>query len=154
MFVADRPAALREMRRVLAPGGRLALLVPGPQPRMFADFEAALTRHMGSEARGFVGFVGFVFSMADADALRELVASAGFGDVDVELRRSSLPLPPPADFLWQYLACTPLAPAVVMLGATGRAALEREVVERWARATAADGGLVLELDDLFLTARR
>ena len=151
MFVADKPAALREMRRVLSPGGRLALLVPGPAPRMFVDFEAALTRHIGEEAGAFVGLV---FSMADADALRELVASAGFRDVDVELRRSSLRLPPPAEFLWQYLACTPLEPAVEALGGDGRAALERDVVERWAPFAAADGAIALELDDLFLTARR
>jgi SAM-dependent methyltransferase len=151
MFMADKRAALAEMRRVLAPGGRLALLVPGPPPRMFIDFEAALTRHIGPEAGAFVGLV---FSLADADGLGGLVASAGFRDVDVELRRSSLRLPPPTDFLWQYVACTPLALTIAGLGEDRRAALEREVVASWAPSAADDGTVPLELDDLFVTARR
>src|SRR3546814_10148611 len=35
-FMPDRQAALREMRRVLVDGGRLAFNVPGPMPRIFA----------------------------------------------------------------------------------------------------------------------
>ena len=39
-FVADKAAALREMRRVLVPGGRLYLSVPAPS-RFFDVLEAA-----------------------------------------------------------------------------------------------------------------
>lgn len=150
MFVADKAAAVREMRRVLVPGGRVAILVPAPAPQAFLDFEAALTRHVGAEAGAFVSMV---FSLADRDRLAELVSSAGFHDVVVQVRRTSLRLPPPADFLWQYVACTPLALAMAGLGAEDRAALERDVAERWAPLVE-DGAVRLDLDDLVATARR
>ena len=48
-FVADKSAALREMRRVLAPGGRV--LVTTPPPNAFFDvLDEAMTRHVGSDA--------------------------------------------------------------------------------------------------------
>lgn len=149
MFVADQARALREMRRVLATGGRLAILVPGPAPQAFTDFEAALIRHIGAEAGAFVSLV---FSLGDPDRLEELIASAGFRDVAVEVLTSSLRLPPPADFLWQYVSCTPLVPVVAALGDEARAALERDVVASWAPRVQ-DGALVIQLDNLIATAR-
>lgn len=52
MFFADRPAALREMRRVLTPGGRLALNVYGPIARNPAALALAdaLDRLLGRQA--------------------------------------------------------------------------------------------------------
>src|SRR3546814_7630784 len=48
-FMPDRQAALREMRRVLVDGGRLAFNVPGPMPRIFAVMGEAIARHVRSE---------------------------------------------------------------------------------------------------------
>jgi SAM-dependent methyltransferase len=150
MFVADKEAALREMRRVLAPDGRVAILVPARAPQAFLDFEAALTDHIGPEAGAFVGFV---FSLGDPGRLRELVSSAGFRDVAVETRTSSIRLPPPAEFLWQYVACTPLALMMGELDDDARAALERELVAKW-EPRVDDGALAIELDDLIVMASR
>jgi hypothetical protein len=68
-------------------------------------------------------------------------------------RTSSLRLPPPRDFLWQYIACTPLAGAVAGLGDAARTALERDVVRRWAPLVD-DAGLAIELENLLVTGRR
>src|SRR3546814_11085404 len=56
-FMPDRQAALREMRRVLVDGGRLAFNVPGPMPRIFAVMGEAIARHVGAQAAGFGGQV-------------------------------------------------------------------------------------------------
>ena len=70
-FVADKSAALREMRRVMAPGGRV--LVTTPPPNAFFDvLDRAMTRHVGSEAGAFVRMV---FSLDDPAILLPWLAN-------------------------------------------------------------------------------
>jgi ubiquinone/menaquinone biosynthesis C-methylase UbiE len=128
-FFSDRAAALREMRRALAPGGRTVWCTPGPTPPLFEAIDEALTRHIGPRASMFVRAV---FSLHDADEARALMEAAGFGRVDVESTPVPLRVAPPADFFWQYVQSTPLAAATAELGEAARAALEAEVVERCA----------------------
>src|SRR5918994_4991466 len=53
-FFPDKVAALEEARRVLAPGGRVAIGTPGPIPPLMADLHEVIDRHLGAEAAGFV----------------------------------------------------------------------------------------------------
>ena len=140
-FMPDKPAALREMWRVLGRGGRLLLNVPGPTPRLFAIMGEALARHVGAEA---AGFVNHVFSLHDTAEIQDLVTGAGFHDVSVESDTVSLRLPAPAEFLWQYVESTPLAGAVAAVGAERRGSLERDVVAAWEELVE-DGALVLRV---------
>jgi ubiquinone/menaquinone biosynthesis C-methylase UbiE len=148
-FFADKVAALREMRRVVAPGGRVLVSTSGPTPELFAVLAEALARHVSPEA---AQFVHQVFSVDDTGRLRSLFRDAGFNTPAVERTVRTLRLPAPADFLWQYVFSTPLATAVAPLDSDVRAALEREVVSGW-RSFAHDGGLTLELGVLLATVR-
>jgi SAM-dependent methyltransferase len=148
MPLPDKGAALREMRRVLARGGRLIVNVPGPTPPLFAIMDEALARHIGQEA---ARFVRMVFSLHDPAELENLISGAGAGFKEVAVRRETrrLRLPAPQEFLWQYVQSTPLAQADDEM----RATLEREVVAKWQQFVE-DGALMLEVGGIVASARR
>lgn len=149
-FVADKHAALSEMWRVLAPGGRLVLNVPGPTPQLFAVMGDALARHIGAEA---AGFVNHVFSLHDPAELQNLIYGAGFRDVSVQVDTKSLRLPAPEEFLWQYVHSTPLADVVGQVNDKLRGSLERDIVAKW-QGFVEDRVLMLQVRMVVGTARK
>jgi ubiquinone/menaquinone biosynthesis C-methylase UbiE len=140
-FFPDRLGALREMRRVLAPAGRTLVLVPGPAPEIFVILEEFLAAHFTPDV---AAFVQVVFSLHEPDELRGLMADAGFRRSDARAHGTTLQLPPPEEFLWQYVSSTPLATAVTGLDDHARLAVTRDVVASWQPFTQ-QGRLILEL---------
>jgi ubiquinone/menaquinone biosynthesis C-methylase UbiE len=148
-FFPDKAAALREMHRVLAPGARIVLNVPGPAPELFTILAEALAQHIKPE---LAPFVQQVFSLHDTHELQALMTEAGFTQAAAEPGTKALALPPPAQFLWQYVRSTPLAAAAAEAGQAARAALERDIAARW-EPFAHEDGLMLELRVVTASAR-
>jgi SAM-dependent methyltransferase len=84
MLMADPGAALAETRRVLAPGGRLALAVWDTiQENPWAALPGAVLVERGLTSPPAPGTPG-PFALGDPERLRGLLAGAGFGEIDVQ----------------------------------------------------------------------
>jgi SAM-dependent methyltransferase len=84
MLVADRAAALAETRRVLRPGGRLALSVWGaPERNPWASIGGMILVGRGHMPAPDPQAPG-VFSMASEERTRTLLEGAGFASVETE----------------------------------------------------------------------
>ena len=150
MFMADRAAAVAEMRRVLVPGGRVVINTPGAIQAPFVVLEQSLVEHINP---GLGGFVRAVFSMHDPDALATLLRDAGLRDITAEVSPVRLRLPAPAEFLWQYINLTPMGPLVAQAPEAAKSAMEQQAVDAW-RPYVVDGTIKVEQPMVLAAGRR
>jgi ubiquinone/menaquinone biosynthesis C-methylase UbiE len=127
-FFADKSAALREMCRVLLPGGRLVVSVVRSlqhNPLMRLQIEA-LIQHLDAEA---ADVQRAVCSLGDADELRRLHADADFQDIDIQLVSLTIRHHDATKFIPGLMASLPFSEAIAALDEAQQKALFNDVME-------------------------
>lgn len=134
MFVPDAVGALRDMRRVLRPGGIAAFMVWGPRSgnALFAEIGAAVTAHLGEDRS-----LDPLFRFAEPGLLAKAMQEAGFaqaGESDLTPVRKA----PAGQPFWQSALDMSFGHRLGGLTTERRAALEADIAGRFA-ARAVDG---------------
>jgi ubiquinone/menaquinone biosynthesis C-methylase UbiE len=150
-FFPDRGRAVREMARVLSPGGRLALNVWGALERQ--PFQAAviagIVTFLGAEARSALDTA---FSLNTAEELRGLARDAGLDNIRVRFEHRTFRYPVSA-VIADFLVQTPVAAQFTALPDDRKQAFIAHAVEQLA-SYVDDTGLAVPAENHFLTATK
>jgi ubiquinone/menaquinone biosynthesis C-methylase UbiE len=131
MLMADPAAALKETRRVLKDGGRLAFAVwTSPEENQWAFIPGKVLVERGHLPPPEPGMPG-IFAMADPDRIRELVTGAGFEEPEIEQVEIKWPYGSTEDH-WQFTLklAGPLADKISSLDDDERETIREEVRSR------------------------
>ncbi|WP_290653102.1 methyltransferase domain-containing protein [Aquisalimonas sp.] len=151
MFFDDPPHALREMVRVLRPGGRLAVSIPDAIDHSpgFSVLAELLHRRFGPDvAEGFRQ----PFRGGDPDWLRQVCDEAGLTEARIERRDESARFASASEFVQAEGACLWTLGGVLDDAQLQRLAADAE--ESLAPFRAADGTVTVVLPCLVVTARK
>ena len=115
MFFDDPEAAFANVRRALAPGGRLAFACWQPLERndWAAIPRAAMAEHVGLPAAFGPGQPG-PYSLAEPDRVHAVLGAAGFADVTLDGADGLMWLGHDADDAYRYLKDQPMARALLV----------------------------------------
>jgi ubiquinone/menaquinone biosynthesis C-methylase UbiE len=149
-FFPDKAAALKEMKRVLAPEGTLALSVWG---------RAGKSPHVPVLCEVFSEFFGegsttifkIACSLSDHDVLQELVRDAGFSNIQIRSGIKIARHPSLAEFLPAYCSALPVAGQISAMPADERNRMFRSIETKLAEWMEGDG-LAVPTENCTLTA--
>jgi len=135
-FFLDKALSLREMRRVLRRGGRMALSVWRSVGIYNSAVGKALARFAGEDAAARFCASRNVLA---AEELQRLTGGAGFCDVNVHVQRMNIHLPRLDRFALEHLAGTPVAATVAALHASSRSDIGASVMRELEPFSDGDG---------------
>lgn len=129
MFFVDPQQALAEMRRVLAPGGRVAVSVFQSIDRhpFYQTLHELVLEHLGTSG------VADIFALGDAHRLQAMVEQAGFNEVAITPITVTSNFGPPDQFIaGEVDVDTASIPAMQHLDETAREELRSTIREQMA----------------------
>lgn len=125
-FFPDKLAALKEIRRVLAPGGTLILTVWSSVTPSGVAIADALARHVSVE----VAKTSFApFSFHDPEDIQALFVESGFSEIQMEIIVLERRIGPAEEYIPEVMASAPYAKDVESLDMATRQAMVKEVGE-------------------------
>lgn len=141
---------MREMARVLAPGGRIALNVWGALERQ--PFQAAASADIGTflGADALAAFDS-AFSLNTAEELRQLANEAGLQNIRIRFEHRTLRYPVPARLVAGFMDAMPITAQFLALPDDRKRAFIAHIVEQLA-SYVDDTGLAVPMENHFLTA--
>ena len=151
-YFPNRSAAMREMARVLAPGGRVSLIVWGSLDRQmfFIALVDGIRTFLGAEAT--LAF-DLAFSLNTSDELRNLASDAGLRNIKIRFEHRTLRYPNVAELATGFIQATPIASQFMALPEEKRNAFAEHVSERLS-GYIDDAGLAAPVEYHLLTATR
>ena len=126
-FCPEPGVALQEMRRVLAPGGRMGFTVwqsleDNPYPRtQVTVFE----RYIGADV---AAGIRAPYAMGSEERLRDLVTRAGYTDVEVRSQTIPTLVGPAEEFIRGHIPALPFAGTVAALSDGARQAMLEDLI--------------------------
>ena len=150
MYFPDRLAALKEMVRVLKPGGRLAIAVWGPYERAtgYVILTEIVQRRCGQAA---ADILMAPFALGDKGMLLDLCKAAGINDAAVALREGTMTFPTIEVFVETEVKGSPLE---TLLDAESYQGLVHEAREKLQRFRTEGGPVIMPMDVYIITAEK
>ncbi|MFM9888394.1 MAG: class I SAM-dependent methyltransferase [Burkholderiales bacterium] len=127
-FISDKRRALREMRRVLSPGGMVGLNVFGKPSRFHAALADGLAKFLGDVTVATLSLAPF--GLRNATILRALFDEAQFHDVSLESANITRRVEPTQEWLLQYSSGLPYSAAIAGMTPSVRAEMLREIATK------------------------
>ena len=151
-YFPDRAKGMSEMRRVLAPGGRLSLNVWGPLERQQFDtiFQEAVRAFFGPAAMAPT-ILGM--SLNTYGELRKLAADAGLRDIRIRFEHRTARYPDLAEFLTGWTQATPSAAQFRTFSDPMRERFIAYLMERF-ESFVDDGGVAIPRENHYLIATK
>ena len=151
-YFPDRELALKEMFRVLVPGGRIILSVW--RPIQYFPFYIALHKALGRYVNADAALtLASAFTHGDTELLKSLCNNAGFRNIHIRLVIKQMRSPSLEEFFYGGMAASPFAGAILALDDTIRNKMLQSIEEPLLNYID-DDGLAAPMECYVMTARK